>query len=100
MLSGNIAMEVFLQIVLEKVLEKILASNSSTLAHWLIHDSDELTWSLGLACLILALLAPFAYIWILSRREQSRAYTRSSRFVYNTTYGGDRLFTLAALRRN
>lgn len=79
---------------------KALATISSTLAQWLMMGGDELTWIVGLTCLVAALLAPFAYIWFLSNREKTRAYSRRSRFVYNTTYGVNGLFTLAALRRN
>lgn len=85
-------MEFFFRVqALERIFERVLSAISSSLANWLLSRSDELTFALGLACLVAALLAPFAVIWFLYKKEQTRAEVRPHHFVCSIADGGDRI---------
>ncbi|MFN8658236.1 MAG: hypothetical protein U0105_18015 [Candidatus Obscuribacterales bacterium] len=90
-------MEMIFQIqALERIFEKALSSMSSMIITGLTQRGDQLTFSLGLACLVVALIAPFTCVWFLYRREQARSSGRANHFVCSIANGGEqRIFSLA-----
>lgn len=83
-------MEFFFQVqALERIFEKVLSLISSSLSNWLLSRSDELTFVLGLVFLVAALVAPFAVIWFLCKKEQARAEGRPHHFICSIANGGD-----------
>ncbi len=90
-------MEMLFQIqALERIFEKALSSMSSMIISGLTQSGDQLTFFLGLICLVVALIAPFVCVWLLYRREQARGGGRASHFVCSIANGGEqRIYSLA-----
>lgn len=90
-------MEMFFQVqALERIIEKALSSMSSMIITTLTQGGDQITFFLGLICLVVALIAPFMCVWFLYRRDQSRRVERGTHFICSIANGGEqRIYSLA-----
>lgn len=83
-------MEMLFQIqALERIFEKALSSMSSMIVATITHRGDQITFFLGLICLLVALTAPFVCVWFLYRREHTRYIERGNHFICSIANGGE-----------